>query len=181
MLKRLTRFDVPLGMISTGKSIIHFIIAAFILCACNNQQQTIQSLQLQIDSLQKHIHNSYKPGFGEFMSSIQVHHEKLWFAGINQNWKLADFEITEIKESLEDIQIYCTDRPETKSISMIDSPLDSINHAIEQKDLPSFKNSFITLTNTCNNCHRATEHGFNIIRIPTTPPFSNQEFSPSEK
>jgi len=108
----------------------------------------------------------------------KVHHEKLWFAGINQNWKLADFEINEIKESLEDIQTYCTDRPERKSLTMIDRPLDSISYAIQQKDEALFKKSFITLTNTCNNCHRTTEHEFNVIKIPDTPPFSNQEFKP---
>ena len=155
-----------------------FIFLSTLIIACDNQQQTVRQLQSRIDSLQQQIDKSYKPGFGEFMSSIQVHHEKLWFAGINQNWKLADFEIGEIKESLEDIQTYCTDRPERKSLTMIDRPLDSISYAIQQKDEALFKKSFITLTNTCNNCHRTTEHEFNVIKIPDTPPFSNQEFKP---
>ena len=155
-----------------------FIFLSTLIIACDNQQQTVRQLQSRIDSLQQQIGKSYKPGFGEFMGSIQVHHEKLWFAGINQNWKLADFEIGEIKESLEDIQTYCTDRPERKSLTMIDRPLDSISYAIQQKDEALFKKSFITLTNTCNNCHRTTEHEFNVIKIPDTPPFSNQEFKP---
>jgi len=155
-----------------------FIFLSTLIIACDNQQQTVRQLQSRIDSLQQQIDKSYKPGFGEFMGSIQVHHEKLWFAGINQNWKLADFEIGEIKESLEDIQTYCTDRPERKSLTMIDRPLDSISYAIQQKDEALFKKSFITLTNTCNNCHRTTEHEFNVIKIPDTPPFSNQEFKP---
>ena len=159
---------------------IAFIIVSLALSviACNDQQQPTAHLQSQIDSLQQQLDKTYKPGFGEFMSGIQVHHEKLWFAGINQNWKLADFEINEIKESLEDIQTYCTDRPERKSMAMIDAPIDSISHAIQQKDQSLFKTDFITLTNTCNNCHRATEHAFNVIKIPDTPPFSNQEFKP---
>lgn len=155
-----------------------FIFLSTLIIACDDQQQTVRQLQSRIDSLQQQIDKSYKPGFGEFMGSIQVHHEKLWFAGINQNWKLADFEINEIKESLEDIQTYCTDRPERKSLTMIDRPLDSISYAIQQKDEALFKKSFITLTNTCNNCHRTTEHEFNVIKIPDTPPFSNQEFKP---
>jgi len=155
-----------------------FIFLSTLIIACDDQQQTVKQFQSRIDSLQQQIDKSYKPGFGEFMSSIQVHHEKLWFAGINQNWKLADFEINEIKESLEDIQTYCTDRPERKSLTMIDRPLDSISYAIQQKDEALFKKSFITLTNTCNNCHRTTEHEFNVIKIPDTPPFSNQEFKP---
>ena len=36
------------------------------------------------------------------MSSIQTHHAKLWFAGMNANWRLADFEIHEIMESVDD-------------------------------------------------------------------------------
>jgi hypothetical protein len=36
--------------------------------------------------------NAYTPGFGDLMSSIQVHHSKLWFAGKNQNWALAAYE-----------------------------------------------------------------------------------------
>jgi len=151
-----------------------------LLLSCTDQQQNVKTLQSQIDSLQQQLEKSYKPGFGEFMSSIQVHHEKLWFAGINKNWKLADFEINEIKESLEDIEAYCTDRPERKSMSMIDLPVDSIGMAIQQKNDVQFKNSFITLTNTCNNCHKATDHEFNVIKIPDSPPFSNQSFAPVE-
>ena len=37
------------------------------------------------------------------MSGIQVHHEKLWFAGTAKNWRLADFEIHEIMEAVDDI------------------------------------------------------------------------------
>jgi len=160
------------------------ILLAIILFACNHQQpdekqnshSQIDSLQSQIDSLQSQLKNSYAPGFGEFMSGIQVHHEKLWFAGINQNWKLADFEIHEIEESLDDIKKYCTDRPESKSTDMINAPLDSVSKAIVSKNETEFKSGYLLLTNTCNSCHQATNHEFNVITIPTTPPFSNQVF-----
>ncbi len=150
-----------------------FISTVALLMACNRQKDNTQNLQTQIDSLQA---NAYKPGFGEFMSSIQVHHNKLWFAGENQNWALADFEINEIKESLDDIKKYCTDRPETNSLGMIEQPLQNVIDAIQQKNVTAFKSNFSILTATCNSCHQATQHGFNVISIPTTPPFSNQDF-----
>ena len=157
--------------------VTYFIIyLLFILVSCNQQSGDTQNLQSQIDSLQSHINKTYKPGFGEFMSSIQVHHEKLWFAGQNKNWKLADFEVNEIKEALQNIQDYCIDRPETQSLTMINPIIDSINTSIQQQNFTSFKNSFILLTTTCNNCHKATRHEFNVIKLPETPPFSNQEF-----
>lgn len=135
-------------------------------------------MQSKIDSLEKQIANSYKPGFGEFMSGIQVHHAKLWFAGQNQNWPLADFEIHEIEEALDDIKNYCKDREETKSITMINDPIDSLIHSIQQKDANSFKSNFIFLTKTCNNCHLETKHEFNVVTIPTSPPVVNQDFKP---
>mgnify|MGYP001792296011 CR=1 FL=1 len=42
-------------------------------------------LQQKVDSLQQQLAKTYKPGFGEFMSGIQIHHAKLWFDGKNQN------------------------------------------------------------------------------------------------
>jgi len=159
----------------TGK----FLILLFILCiltGCNQPNNQLSQMQSKTDSLEKQLDKTYKPGLGEFMTGIQLHHAKLWFAGQNQNWPLADFEIHEIQESLDDIEEFCQDRPEVKSIGMLKSSIDSVTGAISQRNLQSFKNSFSALTNTCNNCHKATDHGFNVVVIPTNPPVSNQDF-----
>ena len=145
------------------------------IVSCNQQPNT-QNFQSQIDSMKSHLSQTYKPGFGEFMSSIQIHHEKLWFAGQNKNWKLADFEVNEITEALQDIRNYCTDRPEVQALPMINAAMDSIKISIQQQNITSFKTNFILLTTTCNNCHKATKHEFNVIKLPEIPPFSNQEF-----
>jgi hypothetical protein len=147
--------------------------------ACNQQGTQVKILQARIDSLQKELTEIYKPGFGEFMSSIQVHHAKLWFAGINENWELAGFEIHEIEEALEDLQKFCTDRPEAKEIKIMNLPMDSVSAAIQNKNLGSFKKSYTLLTNTCNNCHKVTQHEFNIVTIPAAVPVSNQSFKPA--
>ncbi|MDP1762864.1 MAG: hypothetical protein Q8L07_03185 [Sediminibacterium sp.] len=46
------------------------IASLFMLAACNQQADNNQQLQTQIDSLQYKLDNSYKPGFGDFMSGI---------------------------------------------------------------------------------------------------------------
>ena len=158
--------------------IFAFIVTILIIISCNQQNDDAQKMQATIDSLQKQLNETYKPGFGEFMSGIQTHHAKLWFAGQNQNWPLADFEVHEIQEALEDVQKFCSDRPEVKAIGMINPAIDSINNAIQQKNPQLFKTSFVLLTNTCNNCHKATAHGFNIVTIPTNLPVANQDFKP---
>jgi hypothetical protein len=152
-------------------------LLVFYLFSCNQQRETERIvLQNQIDSLRSKLDSSYTPGLGEFMLSIQEHHAKLWFAGKNGNWELANFEMEEIQESIADIKKYCTDRPEISSIPMIGPPLDSVSLAITGKNNEAFKSSFILLTNTCNNCHKVTKHGFNVIKIPDVPPVTNQVF-----
>jgi hypothetical protein len=165
-----------LFVISGMKPAFLSFVIIFFFCSCNDHTKKNSELEKRIDSLQRKIIDVYKPGLGEFMSSIQVHHAKLWFAGKNQNWKLADFEIQEIKEILDNIKKYETERDESKLIGMLDPAVDSVNIAIQKQSASAFKNSFLVLTNTCNECHRTAHFGFNVVKIPDTPPFSNQEF-----
>jgi len=90
------------------------IALTLIFFGCSQPNENTQLLESRIDSLERKLADTYKPGFGEFMSSIQVHHSKLWFAGQNDNWKLADFEVNEIKETVEAIEKYQTEREESK-------------------------------------------------------------------
>ncbi len=155
---------------------ILIIILSALFFSCNNTSDKNQVLQTRIDSLEKKITNTYKPGFGEFMSGIQSHHAKLWFAGQNKNWKLADFEIHEIMESIAAIQQYETERKESQLIGMINPAIDSVTNAINQKNTALFNSSYSLLTNTCNNCHHAANFEFNVVKIPDIQSFSNQDF-----
>jgi hypothetical protein len=154
-----------------------FIGSLGLMVACNTGGGGNTGLQAQVDSLQLKLDAAYKPGLGEFMSGIQVHHAKLWFAGSAGNWKLANFEIGEIKETLDDVEKYCSDRPEVSSLPMIRPAVDSVSAAIGAGSLPAFKNAFTQLTTFCNNCHRATKHEFNVIKVPDSPPFTNQVYT----
>ena len=157
-------------------AIFLFFAAFTILYSCKQQNEVPHNLQQQIDSLQQQLKNCYKPGMGDFMAALQIHHAKLYFAGQAANWKPATFEMKEIGEAFDGIRQYNTDRPELKSIDMIKPALDSVAQAILLKDGKLFMNCFLNLTKTCNKCHQATNHEFNLIKIPDTPPFSNQIF-----
>jgi hypothetical protein len=159
------------------KKILFFAIV-FPFFACNQSASNSNTMQRQIDSLQTKINNAYKPGLGEFMSGIQVHHAKLWFAGKYQNWELANFEVGEIQEALDDIPKYCSDRPEVKSLGMIMPVMYNLSNAIKEKNESKFDSSYTLLTATCNDCHKATNHGFNLIKIPDVVPVPNQIFKP---
>ncbi len=145
--------------------------------ACNSDKDKLQS---KIDRLEKQLADTYKPGFGEIMGSVQIHHSKLWFAGINENWKLAEFEVHELTEAIEDIEKYQKDREESKYVKMIQPPLDSVAMAIKQKNLSLFENNYTKLTTTCNECHQVTKYEYIVIKNPDMQIFHDQDFRVEE-
>jgi hypothetical protein len=153
-----------------------FLLSFLILESCGDNDLKLQKkaaqLQMQIDSAKTDL----TPGLGEFMNTVQLHHAKLWFAGTNKNWKLANYEIGELRETFEQAKKVETTRPEVKSIPIIYPPLDSLQNSINRKDLAAFKKNFHFLTNTCNTCHTDNHFEFNVIKIPSAPPVTNQEF-----
>jgi len=160
---------------------IILIASILALISCAPKTGNRQDLQDRIDSMEMKLKDTYKPGFGEFMSSIQAHHAKLWFAGNNQNWRLADFEVHEITETVGYIRKYQAERKESQLIGMINPALDSVNTAIRQKNPALFISSYKLLTNTCNECHRAADFGFNVVIVPETQSFGNQDFQTDKR
>jgi len=158
------------------KLIISSFIILAICMACKDNAEQLEAMQKRITSLELKTEHLYTPGFGEFMSVIQVHHNKLWFAGINSNWELADFEVGEIRETLQALEKFQSQRVETESLPIIYPALDSVASAIKNANPNEFRTSFTALTATCNKCHQAVKYSFNRVKIPDKPPFSNQVF-----
>jgi hypothetical protein len=121
------------------------------------------------------------------MSLQQMRHAKLWFAGDAGNWRLAAYELTEIREGFADIaRLHPTHKtapvPIDQAIETImKDPLDRLAEAIEKKDRTAFRTAYETVTEGCNGCHQATEFGFNVVQRPTSNPFSNQSFAPPKE
>jgi len=165
--------------------LLALLIPALLLFGCTDEHTKLKTLQSEIsylnsknDSLEKEI-QSIKPGLGDLMLEIQVHHNKLWFAGKEENWPLAQFEHDEIMEIITQAETIEKDRSEVKLFRVMIFPqLDSIQQCITQKNAGRFDSVFTNLTHACNNCHADTKYNFNKIIIPEHPPYSNQEFEP---
>ena len=124
----------------------------------------------------------YEPGLGEFMTATQLRHAKLWFAGKNDNWGLAAYEVDEIKEGLEDaarLHSIFQGIPVAEMIkTIIDPRIERLEKAIATKNGTQFVAAFDDLTDGCNACHAAAGKPFIRIQRPTVPPVSNQNFAP---
>lgn len=122
---------------------------------------------------------SYRPGLGEFMKSLQYHHAKLYYAGQNRNWRLAEFELHELTEAAEDIEKFHPGRAEIQTLAALKKSFTAVKKTVETKDQPAFQTAFDNLTKTCNACHRETNHDFISITAPVAPPVTNQDFRPT--
>ena len=124
------------------------------------------------------------PGLGEIMGLNQIRHDKLWFAGTSGNWPLAAYELDELQEGLDDaVKYHPTHDKVPEPLDRLvprytGSALQQLRRAVEAKDRAAFENAFDALTVGCNGCHVVASFGFNVVKRPTVPPFSNQEFAP---
>jgi len=126
----------------------------------------------------------FVPGLGELMSLQQMRHVKLWLAGESANWELASYELDEIGEGFDDIvKFHPTHKdspvaPKDAIPRMITQPVADLRAAISRKDATAFARAYDDLTAGCNNCHQATNFGFNRVRKPESNPYPNQVFAP---
>jgi hypothetical protein len=123
----------------------------------------------------------YAPPLNLLMVATQLSHFKLWYAGVVQNWRLADYELMQIRASMDRAQrLY----PNSKKSNMqtMTPAADELANAIKAKDGVRFSNAYGKLTAECNTCHEATGFGFIQMREPKlspieTSPFSDESFS----
>ncbi len=118
------------------------------------------------------------------MGLAQMRQSKLWFAAESGNWKLAAYELDELKEGFEDVvKHHATHKKSPVPIdqaveTIMTEPLAELQKAIEQKDRNLFEKAYDTVTDGCNACHEATDHGFIVLQRPKANPYSNQVFAP---
>ena len=127
---------------------------------------------------------NHTPGLVELMMVTQTHHSKLWLAGTARNWRLADYQIDEIKEQLETVSRKVPDYKGVPVGSMIHNlmspPIAEIERAIKARDQRKFVAAFDKLTAACNGCHTGADRGFIVIQRPGFSAFPNQSFAPKK-
>lgn len=104
------------------------------------------------------------------MSHLQRFAEKLYFAGVNENWELAKFYHHEIEETAEKIiKANIDEEGLNYSLlvkSMLVPTLVEVERVVEKNNLEIFNNAYETMVKSCNNCHTSTNHGYIKIITP---------------
>jgi hypothetical protein len=125
------------------------------------------------------------PGLGEYMTTIQLHAGKLWFAARASNWELAAYELHELEETMEAVKKLNVEKNGVKISNVMDAVLQTqiarLEKSIKQKNPSEFQNAYDETLSACNGCHTESGHRFIQIVRPSGPPVTNQKWELSAK
>ena len=149
--------------------------------------QTIAALQDSLKRAQTQLETAKEsaPGLGEYMTTMQLHAGKLWFAAKASNWDLAEYELDELKETMEAAKGLNAEKNGVKISNVLDSVLQTqisqLDESIKRNSQIGFQKSYDETLSACNGCH--TEAGYKFIHIvrPIAPPVTNQKWETSSK
>jgi hypothetical protein len=113
----------------------------------------------------------YLPSISDMMiAMIQPRHERLWRAEREGNWDFAAYELGNLHGAFERIG---RAHPTTQNLSLSDMiasttelPFNELKSAIQAKDDVAFIKAYGDLTEACNSCHQALNHGVVSIGLP---------------
>jgi hypothetical protein len=113
----------------------------------------------------------YLPSISDLMiATIQPRHERLWRAEQDENWQFAAYEVGNLHGAFNRLGNAHPIEHDVSFPDMIASvtvqPLKELNSAIQSKDHTAFARAYADLTDACNSCHQALNHGVVEIRIP---------------
>lgn len=104
-------------------------------------------------------------GFSRAMVEVHYRYDELYWAGQDQNWQYADYQLEHIFEAIE--KGY-ERRPEHKesALEFLGTPTDMMQQAIDSKNLQQFNQAFIMYNAACQSCHIKEEVAFIKTIVP---------------
>jgi hypothetical protein len=143
-------------------------------------QESLKRIQAELATAKE-----LAPGLGEYMTTIQLHAAKLWFAAKAGNWELAAYELHEIEETMETVKKLNVEKNGVKISNVMDAVLKTqiaqLEDTIKAKNHSQFQKSYDETLSACNGCHTESGHRFIQIIQPSAPPVTNQKWEASPR
>lgn len=104
-------------------------------------------------------------GFDMAMAETGYRYQELYWAGMDENWEYAQYQLTKMKLA---IQNGFERRPARKKSAeyFTEEVIPSMQSVIAEKDIALFSKSFKLMTIQCNNCHKSENVEFFNVSIP---------------
>ena len=125
----------------------------------------------------------YRPSLADLMTStIQPRHVKLAFAGREENWVFAAYELKQMSDSFDRLSLQWPQWRQQRIVELVETivrdSLYELDLAIKAKDKAKFAEYYGHLTDACNACHQAALQTPITIQDPKESMYPDQDFSP---
>lgn len=127
------------------------------------------------------------PDQAHIMADVGEHFTNLWFAGMAENWPLADFYLGETKSHLRwavrRIPVRKDSRGQDVNLVNIleafeNSQLNELKQVIDRKDKAGFERAYKVSLTVCYSCHKASDKPYLRPRVPDEPATRVMNFDP---
>ena len=150
-------------------SIFAGLLLAIMIGACQTQtgQQEKFETRWMGETLQE-ILEKIEGQFGGFsgtMVEVTYRYKELYWAGQDENWEYALYQIEHIEEALEQGFMRRPER-EASAQQFVNQSLPEIEGFAKEGDKEAFLVSFTELAAACNTCHNMEEVEFMVVDIP---------------
>ena len=146
-----------------------YIILTFVLCACNRESAPSPAQgkwitgteQQQIKTIEKQFR-----GFDNAMVETGYRYGELFWAGQDENWEYANYQLEKIKVAIENGLERRPKRAESAA-HFLTHALPDMQKSLDSKATAIFNEGFQMLTTNSNSCHAMEKVPFFNVRIPT--------------
>ena len=143
------------------------IMAVIAISSCNQAPtETVEgewitgTEQERLATIEEHL-----GGFGRTMMEVGYRYTELYWAGQDENWLYADYQLDEMEEALEHGFERRPARVES-AVTFMENALPRMIEAAQAKNSDRFHEAFQNFTVQCNMCHALEEVAFIAIKEP---------------
>lgn len=104
-------------------------------------------------------------GFDMAMAETGYRYQELYWAGKDQNWGYAKYQVEKIRTAIENGLIRRPERAKSAE-GFLKYSLTAMEEAVSRKDTALFNRNIQLLTSACNSCHNAGKVEFVTVQMP---------------
>lgn len=148
------------------KRLVLMISALSIFSSCGHNEPQAQGEWIKGTEEQeiKIIEKQFR-GFDNAMVETGYRYQELYWAGKDENWDYAKYQLEKIKLAIEN-GLQRRPKREKSAEHFLSTTLPDMLQVIENKDTVAFNKNFFVLTTSCNNCHAMENVPFFTIKTP---------------
>ncbi|AZA56486.1 hypothetical protein EG344_23610 [Chryseobacterium sp. G0162] len=143
------------------------LLIILFISACNQKQETVQGQWIKGNEQKKleTIENQFR-GFDMAMVETGYRYQELYWAGQDENWGYADYQLEKIQKAIENGLERRPKRAQSAQ-HFLTVTVPQMKEALKKKDTVVFNKNFQVITNSCVSCHAMEKVPFFTVKTPT--------------